>query len=212
MAKDKKSFIIYTDSRGLVDKLSNERAGILFKTLFSYCDDEDPVCNDEVIDIVFEHFKSILKRDLKKYEKIVDRNRRNGKNGGRPKNPVGFFETETNPNEPKKADTDNVNDTDTDTDNVNDILSNKNLPFFNELFSAQSWLEVTAMQSRGKFTTDQVKDKLKEFDNTLLSKFDFKLNKTDYASHFVSWLNLQPKPLTTEKIYTDELRRKNPKY
>jgi len=116
MAEGKKSFLIYTDSRAMVEKLSNERAGILFKTLFSYCDDENPNCDDEVIDMVFEHFKSILKRDLKKYENIIERNRQNGKKGGRPQNqnnPVGFLETQVNPSKPKKADTDN----DTETDN-----------------------------------------------------------------------------------------------
>jgi uncharacterized protein (DUF779 family) len=110
MAQGKKSFIIYTDSRGMVNKLSNERAGILFKTLFSYCDDENPICDDEVIDMAFEHFKNILKRDLIKYENIVERNRNNGKNGGRPKNPVGNLVTEENPKEPKKADSDNDSD------------------------------------------------------------------------------------------------------
>ena len=118
MAKDKKSFIIYTDSRGMVNKLSNEKAGVLFKTLFSYCDDENPVCEDEVVDMAFEHFKNILKRDLKKYEKIVERNRENGKSGGRPKNPVGYLGTQEKQTEPKKADSDNV--TVTVSDNVSD--------------------------------------------------------------------------------------------
>jgi len=61
MAKDKKSFLVYLDSRNLVDKLSDERAGKLFKTLFSYCADENPIASDEVVDMVFEHFKGILK-------------------------------------------------------------------------------------------------------------------------------------------------------
>jgi uncharacterized phage protein (TIGR02220 family) len=112
MAQGKKSFIIYTDSRGMVNKLSNERAGILFKTLFSYCDDENPICDDEVIDMAFEHFKNILKRDLIKYENIVERNRNNGKNGGRPKNPVGNLGSQEKQKEPKKAD----NDIDIDND------------------------------------------------------------------------------------------------
>jgi hypothetical protein len=107
MAQGKKSFIIYTDSRNMVNKLSNERAGILFKTIFSYCDDENPTCDDEVVDMAFEHFKNILKRDLKKYEGIINRNKENGKKGGRPKKPSGLF---GNPIEPKKADNDNDND------------------------------------------------------------------------------------------------------
>lgn len=125
MATDKKSFVLYCDSIAIVEKLSDERAGKLIKHIFRYCSDLEPICDDEVVDMAFEHFKSILKRDLIKYKKIVDRNKANGLKGGRPskdetevipENPVGYFETQENPTEPKKA------DTDTDTDNVNDSV------------------------------------------------------------------------------------------
>ena len=115
MAKDKTSFILYADQRSYFDKLSNEEAGILIKHIFSYVNDECPEPIDRITDLSFEPIKLQLKRDLKKYEKVVDRNRENGKLGGRPskqnkpKKPSGLIE---NPSKPKKADNDNVNDND----------------------------------------------------------------------------------------------------
>ena len=193
MAQGKKSFIIYTDSRGMVNKLSNERAGILFKTIFSYCDDENPICEDEVVDMAFEHFKNILKRDLKKYENIIDRNRQNGKKGGRPQNqnnPVGLLGIENNPKEPKKADNDTVNVT----VNVNDI-------YYKELLVSESWIEVNAKNNRT--TTLKVKVYLTKFNNNLIAQGEKKNNKREYQSHFARWL-----PLEIAKDLKD--KQKNP--
>jgi hypothetical protein len=62
--------------------------------------------------MAFNFIKNDIDRASEKYAKIVDRNRNNGKNGGRPKkpeNPVGFSETQENPNEDDNEDVD-VND------------------------------------------------------------------------------------------------------
>lgn len=118
MAKDKNSFLLYTDITGVVSKLSNEQAGILFKHILDYVNDKNPTTDDILIEIAFEPIKAALKRDLRKYENIVERNRDNGKNGGRPrkepKKPSGLFQ---NPNKPKKADNDNDSDNGIDNDN-----------------------------------------------------------------------------------------------
>ena len=84
MAKDKRSFILYMDQRGIFDKLSDEQAGKLIKHIYSYCADEDPEA-EFIIDIAFEGIKQSLKRDLKKYHVYIDKQRENGKKGGRPK-------------------------------------------------------------------------------------------------------------------------------
>ena len=182
MAEGKKSFIIYTDSRGIVNKLSNERAGILFKTLFSYCDDENPICDDEVVDMAFEHFKNILKRDLRKYKNIVERNRENGKTGGRPKNPVGFLKTQQNPTKPKKAD----NDNDTDNDNVNDI----NFSILTELETNQAH-EFLFRLGKKEFTKADIADFWAAF---ILHKPDYsKDSRARQMQHFRDWLKFQKK-------------------
>jgi hypothetical protein len=126
MAVNKKSFVLYTDQRSYFDKLNDQEAGQLIKHIFSYVNDENPNPVDRIIDLSFEPIKLQLKRDLIKYESISDRNKLNGKLGGRPKQeepkkPTGLF---GNPDKPKKADTDTDNDTDTDI--------NKKIPTFIE--------------------------------------------------------------------------------
>jgi hypothetical protein len=198
MASGKKSFLIYLDSRNLVDKLSDERAGKLFKILLSYCADEQPTTEDEVVDMVFEHFKGILKRDLKKYETVIERNQKNGLKGGRPKtqiNPVGYLETQENPSKPKKPDTDN--DTDTDTDillkkETKLNLSERELNFKNDcrvflnefgkellISFFNYWSEPNHLKTKMRFELEKtfdIKRRLKTW-QTNSTKFETKTNK-----------------------------------
>ena len=124
MAKNKKSFILYCDYIHTFSQLPDEFAGKLIKHIFEYVNDMNPVSDDWMINATFETIKQQLKRDLKKYEKIQERNKVNGALGGRPKktqknpkNPVGYF---GNPKNPKKPDTvtDTVNDNDIDSINI----------------------------------------------------------------------------------------------
>jgi len=64
----KKSFLLYCDIKHTIDKLSNDKAGELFKHILAYVNDENPITNDIVIEIAFEPIKQSLKRDLKKWE------------------------------------------------------------------------------------------------------------------------------------------------
>lgn len=119
MAKDKKSFLLYCDLIHTVKKLSDEQAGKLLKHILSYVNDENPITDDIILDLVFEPIKQSLKRDLKKYENICNRNRKNGLNGGRPSNPDEPKEPSgliTNPNNPSKPDIDNDKDKGKDKD------------------------------------------------------------------------------------------------
>jgi len=125
MAKDKKSVLIYCDLIHTVEHLPDELAGRLFKHLLEYVNDRDPQTDDVMLKIAFEPIKQQLKRDLQKYNNIVERNRANGAKGGRPKNPNKPTGLSGNPKKPKKPDTDTDTDTDTDNDNVNDIVKEK---------------------------------------------------------------------------------------
>jgi len=126
MAQGKKSFVLYTDLLHTVKKLPNEKAGELFKHILNYVNDNDPQTDDMLIEIAFEPIKQSLKRDLKKYESIVERNKINGSKGGRPKKqekpkkPNGLNK---NPNKPKKADSDSVSVIDNEIDINNTLLS-----------------------------------------------------------------------------------------
>jgi hypothetical protein len=77
MAKDKKSFLLYCDTIHTVDKLSNEKAGELFKHILAYVNDMNPTANDFIIELAFEPIKQSLKRDLIKYEDKRLKNKEN---------------------------------------------------------------------------------------------------------------------------------------
>ena len=68
--KNKKAFILYTDIKPTVNKLTDEYAGKLFKHLLAYVTYEDPVTDYILLDIAFEPIKQQLKRDLDKWEEI----------------------------------------------------------------------------------------------------------------------------------------------
>ena len=72
MAENKTSFVLYSDQRTLIDLLSNEQAGKLLKHIYAYVNDENPICEDVLINIAFEPIKQQFKRDLKKWERTKE--------------------------------------------------------------------------------------------------------------------------------------------
>lgn len=69
MAENKKGFILYADLIHTVEKMSANKAGLLFKHILRYVNDQDPKTNDPIIGLSFEPIKQQLKRDLEKYRK-----------------------------------------------------------------------------------------------------------------------------------------------
>lgn len=102
MAKDKNSFVLYTDLIHTVDILTDEQAGKLFKHILLYVNDYDPVADDQLTKVTFEPIKQQLKRDLRKYEKRIKVAKDNGAKGGRPKNPTKPKITQPFSEKPKK--------------------------------------------------------------------------------------------------------------
>ena len=117
MAENKKSFVAYCDWQETFEELSDEEAGKLVKHLFNYVNDKNPETSDKLTKMCFIPIKQSLKRDLKKYEKYVEKQSVNGKKGGRPKNPTLSQITQPFIEKPKKADSVSVS--------VNDNVINK---------------------------------------------------------------------------------------
>ena len=115
----KKSFIIHIDSLGILDELTDEQAGQLFKLIYDYHNPNKPKQTQitQLVNLAFYPFKSQFERDNQTYNNVCKRNKNNGLLGGRPKN--------KNPNKPKKADSDNKNKNDNKNDNKNKSVINK---------------------------------------------------------------------------------------
>ncbi|CAB4153813.1 hypothetical protein UFOVP638_28 [uncultured Caudovirales phage] len=119
MAENKKSFVLYTDSKGLIDQLPDEIAGRLFKHIFAYVNDENPISEELILNIAFEPIKSQLKRDLVKWSNQTEQRRQAGLKSAeiRKRNSTEF-------NERLISSTDNVNVSvnDSVSDNVTDSV------------------------------------------------------------------------------------------
>ena len=121
----KDGMVLYASYAEKFKKLSDAQFGKLIRYVMRYqLDGVVPDIDDIAVSLSFDVIKFNLDNDNEKYEKVVERNRENGKKGGRPKKedsenptepkkPNGFSE---NPPEPKKADKDKDKEKDMDKD------------------------------------------------------------------------------------------------
>lgn len=70
MAEEKKSFLLYCDQRNIFEMLTDEQAGRLIKTIYSYVNDENPSVDELYLKLAFEPIKLQLKRDLKRWGSV----------------------------------------------------------------------------------------------------------------------------------------------
>ena len=143
MAENKKSFVLYTDSQGLVNQLPDDVAGRLFKHIYAYVNDEQPIAEELLLNIAFEPIKMQLKRDLIKWETQLEQRKQAGLKSAEVRK-----RNATKTNERSISSTDNVNV------NVNDInkdskanLEIRSLAFKNSLIPFKQ-----------KYSIDMLKD------------------------------------------------------
>ncbi len=76
---DKKSFILYKDQKEIIDELSDEEAGKLFKAIYQYIDTKKVNLTGS-LKLIFIPFRNSFDRDEKKYDEIVEKRSNAGKN------------------------------------------------------------------------------------------------------------------------------------
>lgn len=110
---DKKSFLLYLDQYPPIKSLTLEQKGMLLDAFFAFNMGEEVSFDDPVVAMAFAFFRQAFERDKGKYQETSDKNRENGRLGGRPKKADASSENPKNPplfSEPKKADNDNDSD------------------------------------------------------------------------------------------------------
>ncbi len=103
MAECKNSFVLYNEFIETFETLTDEDAGQLVKHLFRYVNDQNPETENPMVKLAFIPMKQQLKRDLKKYEKYIEKQSLNGAKGGRPAKPKETQKTQPFIEKPKKA-------------------------------------------------------------------------------------------------------------
>lgn len=120
---ERNSFVFYKDWMEAIRDLPDDVRLDIYECVIEYATTGNIKGLKPMANIAFNFIKTTIDRDIEKYGAIVERNRRNGINGGRPTNPKepkkpsGLF---GNPKEPKKPDNDSdiVNVNDNEIDNV----------------------------------------------------------------------------------------------
>lgn len=110
----RKSFVLYTESLNVLDVLTDEQAGKLFRVIRDYAKD-GTLPDDPLMKVAFSNFRDYLDRDGKIYEERCRRGRENGKLGGRP------------PKEKKTDKTDIRYVSDSDSVSVSDSVSDSDI-------------------------------------------------------------------------------------
>ncbi len=125
----KNSFLIYHEYRDILEDLTNEELGKLFRAIFDYEIDNKIPHFVGLMKMAFMVIKGNLDRDRNKYDKRCESSSENGKKGGAPKGNQNAKKQPKNnlkqPNQPKQADNDNETDTENGNDNDNASASDK---------------------------------------------------------------------------------------
>jgi hypothetical protein len=113
---NRKSFILYKDSLDILDKLSDEQAGKLFKAIHFYQKKQEIPALDFALDLVFTSFLNQFKRDDESYKTTCEARKLAGSKGGKQKvaNASNCKQKVAN-----LADSENDNENESKNDNVN---------------------------------------------------------------------------------------------
>lgn len=207
MAEGKNNVIVYKDWYKNIEELTDEELGRLMRHFFLYINDKNPVLEDRVLKFAWNPIETTLKRDLKKWENYVEKQRVNGNKGGRPKNPTEpkkpkpFLE---NPTEPKKGDRDRDRDRDNVSDSDKDIFNKLNITVFDKL-SDEKYLLQLQNYFNGEFipiTYEEIKTEMEKFINHKIAANDIHLTFPDYANHFMHKIKKEYRPKPKEVTKT----------
>ena len=129
----KESMVIPRSLLTATNRLSMTEKGEVLDAIMRYGLDGEEYSGDSVVvAMIFDLIKPYIDENNKRYDAVVERNRNNGKKGGRPKNPEKPRETQQNPvgyfgNPEKPRETQTNLDTDTDTGTGSIISSRTNV-------------------------------------------------------------------------------------
>ena len=212
------TFIFYRDWLNALNDMPDNIQLEVYQSIAKYALDGTLTELSPLAKIAFSFVKTQIDRDIDKYNKVVERNRTNGKSGGRkpkepkrtqanPKNPVGYLETQKTQVNPKNLDNDNDNDNDNDiitpTSSRNNSMGTTNTTTGNDgglqVYSSYIeeskcdgyWMEVMCMNFH--LTIHQVTSYMDEFRQDCLCRGVDDRYKTlqDFKQHFNNWLRIK---------------------
>ena len=81
----KDSFILYTEQKAVIDKLTDEQAGKLIKAIYEYVATDNMPQLDYLLDLIITPIKQSLDKNKEKYEEVSKKRAEAGAKGGKQK-------------------------------------------------------------------------------------------------------------------------------
>lgn len=198
MAESKKSFILYADLVHTVRKMPDDKAGKLLKLILEYVNDTDPQEEDHVVDLIFEHVKHQLKRDLKQWEDMKIKRVEAGRSGGKQRQANRSKAKQSQANQAVNVNV-NVNESVSNTLSIQDsaasaaeskeIGSDKVRDVSNDVWKDQTWRETICMGLQ--INMDQLKKWMALFNSSVANDNIDGFDKSRYKKIFRGWVQLQ---------------------
>ena len=183
MTKKRKSFLLHIDSLDILDELTSEEAGDLFKAIKDYQNDEDLDLHG-LVRIAFSPFKNQFVRDTEKYDLTCERRALAGSKGGKQKVANASKSKQKVANLAESV-SKNKNDSDNESDSKND-LKDISVSRFSEFWDLYG-KKVDTKKCEAKF------NKLTKTEvEALFSKLPDYIRSTpdkQYRKNPVTWLN-----------------------
>ncbi len=210
MAENKKSFVLYSDSQGLINQLPDDIAGRLFKHIYAYVNDENPISDELLLNIAFEPIKMQLKRDLEKWEQTLEGRSKAGKASAEAKRLAKLSEQNiTNSTNVDFVQQNSTNSTDNvnvnDNDNVNVINKKESKP---SLETRSLAFKETLRPFINKFGVDMVKNFYGYWSepNQTKTKMLFEMQKTwDTSRRLETWSKRESSFNTKQEVKHNNL-------
>ena len=144
--KEQKSFLVYGDIEPVIDELSDEQAGQLFRGMVKYFKTGETPDFTGVLKFVFIPIQQQMDRDLEKYAEKCEKNRKKIKDywdgvkaNTNVYNGIPMYSTATNTDTDTDTDTTTDKDTDTTTDtdtNAVVVVSDDNGSFYTDIWKS----------------------------------------------------------------------------
>ena len=189
MAEGKNKIVVYADWLDNFEDLTDVELGKLMRHFFEYVNDLNPELEDRLLKIAWKPIESTLKRDLKKWESFVEKQKANGSRGGRPKTQI----TQALNEKPKKADSDSDSDSVSDKVSVKVIkdINSRKQEFYNSLLPYLKTYDKILLKEFYDYWTEHGdkdkkyrKEKEKSFNTDLRLKTWFKRSKQFQEKNF----------------------------
>lgn len=178
MAENRKSFILHIDSLDIIDELTDEQAGQLFRAIKAYQKNE-PIELNQIVKIAFSQFRNQFVRDEEKYKQKSEQAAKAGSIGGK--------RTQAKSSERLKN---QANQADSDSKSVSDSKNdNKNNKYAAEVLENSYDVENILVSTKIKPDAELLKKFVAHLGISKKVHTEYK----EFLRHFTSWIGVMVK-------------------